>query len=166
MPACPLYPKFVFMSTCKVTRCIHNSKSINNGCIMLSRKESDNGAISDEEIAFYKGLSKKDFDKEKSKVLSRAQTLLILHKYLEFIDTLAVSTPVSISLDEEFYFNMVKTWPLNVKELRVDKRRFSLLYSKNSWKDFKRSFGREIPELHEILAIEESLIPIYRSMLW
>lgn len=141
MPVCPLHSDFVFCSTCKVTSCMHQSSRVDSGCLILGRKEADGGTITDDEIAFYKGLTTQAYVKAKKKAVEQAQQIMVLHKFAEFVHphTLRETETIAGNL---IYRELIRLWPLNVPLLDMSPIKLQLLLSPRQWKAFYATNGR------------------------
>lgn len=118
-----------------------NTEKLEQGCILLGRAESNEGAaLEDEEVAYYKGLSRSDFKKRKSAASKRIRALVYLHKYLQW---LREHRPLAaIKLDKDAVDVLRGSRTLKVEMLGIKRSELAWLVDPLLFSKFAKEFGR------------------------
>lgn len=165
MPVCPIHREFSFIDKCRVNTCMYHvgGGRCVSACLLLGRKEADGGSISDEEIAFYKGLSMQKFESERSKALKRARRLLLLRKYVEFLRELSIDeTRRHTEAGAIVHRRLCRHRPTSFPELQLTVSLTQLLLDPKRYADFRIKVAKrlklhggdeKIPSQHRLLGL-------------
>jgi hypothetical protein len=126
---------------CSVGDCMWNTNKLAQGCVLLGRAESNEGAaLEDEEVAYFKGLSLSDFKKRKSAANKRIRALVFLHKFIQWLRE--HRPPATIQLPKDAVSVLRESRTLRVEMLGIKRSELVLLLDPNLFAKFAREFGR------------------------
>lgn len=126
---------------CTVTECMWHTLKLDQGCVLIGRAESNEGAaLEDEEIAYYKGIPLSDFKKRKSATVKRIRALVYLHKFLQWLRD--HRPPAAIPLPKDAVQLLRGSSTLKAPMLGIKRSELPLLTDPILFAKFAREFGR------------------------
>lgn len=152
---CPLVNWFKFETKCAIKRCKYYSDMLETGCIAIERSSQQRKELTDVELMYYKFNNKVPISKvlaHKKIVAMRVKHILILHKYIQYVNDLCYE---SLEYDSQFD-SLLKAFPLKLKKLNVTPHVLVGILNEKHFKDFctKNNIDSDV-KLHSILMLSE-----------
>lgn len=146
------------------------SRRCASGCLLIDRKEADCGTISDEEIAYYKGLSMKQFELRKARALVKARRFLLLRKYVEFLRDASTEVRHQTEMGTLVYRKLLRQRPTSFPELQLTVELTQLLLDPRRYADFQIKVVKRLnllesdgkmPSQHRLLGLGKNQLKRY-----
>lgn len=144
---CPLWPNFRPHGGCNVTCCVYYTEATKQRCIQLDRKESRDGVMEPEEIAYYKGLTPEAFAEAASEAEARIKSVVLVAKYLDWLRS---TQPLGRKAKLK---ELRGRFPFNVKELELQATEIRWLFDTELYSRFQRDFAHEALSQHGMLLL-------------
>jgi hypothetical protein len=158
MITCPLNLKSI--SHCSDDMCKYYSV-IDPNCIMLSRDDALNDKISDNEIAYFKGIHVKEVASKKKEAEDRVKRLLLLEQYINLIDSNTEEPPLELEI---LLLNWMERFPMNSGLWPNTQLIIGALVNEQYFEYFKSRFKFDFT-MEDILWMSESEIRMCREFL-